>query len=107
MDLTAGNYFSKEAAKEYCSVSQLKQFIGSGGKFGCEARAMAEINGEIEPAEPTKAMLLGSYVDCLLLEPQKKEEFERNHPEIFKKNGNKKVDVILELLFFSCYHLFI
>lgn len=92
MDLTADNYFSKEAAKEYCSVSQLKQFIGSGGKLGCEARAMAEINGEIEPAEPTKAMLLGSYVDCLLLEPQKKEAFEQNHPEMFKKNGDLYAD---------------
>ena len=88
MKLTADNYFGKEAAKEYCSVSQLKRFIGSAGRFGCEAQALAEINGEIEPPEPSKAMLLGSYVDCLLLEPEKKEQFEKNHPELFKKDGS-------------------
>ena len=79
MQLTDANYFSKEANKEYCSVSQLKRFIGSAGEFGCEARAMAEINGEIEPAEPSKSMILGSYVDCLLLEPEKQEKFEAEH----------------------------
>ena len=88
MKLTADNYFSNESAKEYCSVSQLKRFIGSGGRFGCEVQALAEINGEIDPPEPSKAMLLGSYVDCLLLEPEKKEQFEKNHPELFKKDGS-------------------
>ena len=88
MKLTADNYFSNDAAKRYCSVSQLKRFIGSGGRIGCEAQALAEINGEIEPPEPSKAMLLGSYVDCLLLEPKKKEQFEKNHPELFKKDGS-------------------
>ena len=87
MKLTDANYFSKEAAKEYCSVSQLKRFIGSAGRLGCEAQALAEINGEIEPPEPSKAMLLGSYVDCLLLEPKKKDAFIAKHPEMFKKNG--------------------
>ena len=88
MKLTADTYFSLDAAKAYCSVSQLKRFIGSAGKFGCEAQALAEINGEIKPPETSKAMLLGSYVDCLLLEPKKKDEFEKNHPELFKKNGD-------------------
>lgn len=90
MKLTADNYFSKEAAKEYCSVSQLKRFIGSAGRLGCEVQALAEINGEIEPPEPSKAMLLGSYVDCLLLEPEKKEEFENKHPEMFSSRGETK-----------------
>ena len=92
MKLTADNYFSKEAAKEYCSVSQLKRFIGSGGNLGCEVQALAEINGEVEPPEPSKAMLLGSYVDCLLLEPQKKDAFIAKHPEMFKKNGELYAD---------------
>lgn len=92
MKLTSDNYFGKEAAKEYCSVSQLKRFIGSGGKFGCEKQALAEINGEIEPPEPSKAMLLGSYVDCLLLEPDKKDAFIAKHPEMFKKNGELYAD---------------
>lgn len=88
MELTSNNYFSTEAAKEYCSVSQLKRFIGSGGQWGCEERALAEINGEIPQPEPSQAMLLGSYVDCMLLEPKKQKEFEQNHPEMFKKDGN-------------------
>lgn len=92
MELTSENYFGKEAAKKYCSVSQLKRFIGSGGRFGCEAQAMAEINGDIEPPEPSKAMLLGSYVDCLLLEPDKKDAFIAKHPEMFKKNGELYAD---------------
>jgi len=88
LKLTADTYFSLDAAKAYCSVSQLKRFIGSGGKVGCEKQALAEINGEVEPPEPSKAMLLGSYVDCLLLEPEKKEQFEKKHPELFKKDGS-------------------
>lgn len=87
MELTSANYFSKEANKEYCSVSQLKRFIGSAGRLGCEVQALAEINGEIEPPEASKAMLLGSYVDMLLLEPEKNEAFIAAHPEMFKKNG--------------------
>ena len=92
MKLTADNYFSKEAGKDFCSVSQLKRFIGSGGRFGCEKQALAEIKGEIEPPEPSKAMLLGSYVDCLLLEPRKKDAFIAAHPEMFKKNGELYAD---------------
>lgn len=90
MKLTADNYFGQEAAKEYCSVSQLKRFIGSGGNFGCERQALAEINGEIAPPEPSKAMLLGSYVDCALLEPEKKDEFLAKHPEMFSSRGETK-----------------
>ena len=92
MELTADNYFSKEAAKEYCSVSQLKRFIGSAGRLGCEKQALAEINGEVAPPEPSKPMLLGSYVDCLLLEPEKKDAFIAAHPEMFKKNGELYAD---------------
>lgn len=92
MKLTSTNYFSSEAAKKYCSVSQLKRFIGCAGKVGCEKSALAEINGEVEPPEPSKAMLLGSYVDCLLLEPDKKDAFIAKHPEMFKKNGELYAD---------------
>ena len=48
MQLTNENYFSREASNEYMSVSQYKSFIGSMGIKGCEAMAMAEINGEWE-----------------------------------------------------------
>lgn len=84
MELTEKNYFSPEADKEYCSVSQLKKFLK------CEAKAMAILNGEYkEEYAPTtqKAFLLGSYVDCMLLEPEKQKDFEAEHPELFKKGG--------------------
>jgi len=95
MKLTEENYFSNEANKAYCSASQLKRFIGSGGRIGCEKQALAEINGEIEPPEPSKAMLLGSYVDCLLLEPEKIDAFIAKHPEMFKKNGELYSDYLI------------
>lgn len=90
MKLTSENYFSTESNKAYCSVSQLKRFIGSAGRFGCEAQALAEINGKIEPSEPSKSMLLGSYVDCLLLEPDKKDSFMASHPEMISSRGETK-----------------
>ena len=92
MKPTNDNYFSQKMNKEYCSVSQLKRFIGCAGQVGCEKRALAEINGEVEPQAPSKAMLLGSYVDCLLLEPKKTNLFIVEHPEMFKKNGELYAD---------------
>lgn len=62
--LTDENYYSLEANTRYCSASQLKQFIGSPNKPGCEARAMAEIRGEWKQ-ETTKALLQGSILDAL------------------------------------------
>ena len=48
MFLTESNYYSPEANKEFLSVSQYKDFIGTWAKPGCEARAMAKLNGEWE-----------------------------------------------------------
>ena len=89
MKLTSSNYFSKDANMAYCSVSQLKRFIGSNGQVGCEKRALAELNGEID-RKPSNAMLLGSYVDCMLLEPKKQAQFEAAHPEMFSSRGETK-----------------
>ena len=91
--LTEDNYYSKEANKEYCSASQLKEFLDCKGRFACEAKAIAIINGEyeeeIEP--PTeKAFLIGSYVDCALLTPDELPKFIENHPELFSSRGATK-----------------
>lgn len=80
MKITNDNYFSREVAKEFASCSQLKTFME------CEARAMAEINGEYE-FEATDSMLLGSLVDCMLLTPNELPNFIETHPQIYKKNG--------------------
>lgn len=86
IDLTAENYYSAEMGKKYCSVSQLKNFIGTGAKAGCEVRALKEIDGEY--VSPTSdALLLGSYVDCALTEPERMDEFKKNHPELYSSRG--------------------
>lgn len=85
--LTAENYYSKEANERYMSVHQYLDFVGHMGVMGCEKRAMASLAGKYK-REMTEAMLVGSYVDSYfegtLL------EFERDHPEIFKQNGDLK-----------------
>lgn len=89
MMLTAENYFSKEADREYLSVSQYKSFCGSLGKIPCEAEALAKLNGEWEQEKST-SLLVGSYVDAhfegiLNL-------FQAQNPEIFTKQGTLKAE---------------
>ena len=63
MMVTAENYHSLDANREYIGSSQYKDFCGSMGILGCEAKAMAKITGEwVEP--PTPAMMVSSYVDA-------------------------------------------
>lgn len=82
MFLTESNYHSPEANKEYLSVSQYKDFCGTLGRAGCEARALAKVNGEWE--DPTSLpMLIGSYVDSHF--EGTLDLFKMQHPEICKK----------------------
>lgn len=83
MNLTAGNYFSPEANREYMSVSQFKSFMK------CPAAALAELNGEYE-REQTTALLVGSYVDAYFSDEL--EQFTAEHPEIFKRDGTLKAE---------------
>lgn len=84
MRLNQGNYFSIEANKEYLSVSQYKNFVGSLGKKGCEARALGFLSGEWEQ-EMTLPLLIGSYVDAHFSGTL--DVFKAQHPEILKKDG--------------------
>lgn len=85
MKLTQENYFSKEANLHYMSVSQFKDFEG------CQAAALAKINGEIAE-EKTTALLVGSYVDAYFegTLPQ----FIEQTPEMFKRDGTLKKDFL-------------
>lgn len=56
MVLNDDSYYSREADREFFSVSQYKDFCK------CEAMAMAKIRGEFEQKQ-TKAMLIGTLVD--------------------------------------------
>jgi len=90
MNLNEGNYFSKEAMTEYCSVSQLKAFIGCPAKAGCEERELAKLHGLYEE-EHSDALTIGSYVDIALTgTPEEMEQFMERHPEIFSSRGATK-----------------
>lgn len=89
MILTAENYFSPEADREYLSVSQYKKFAGSLGRPGCETKAMAELRGEWAEEKST-SMLVGSYVDAHF--EGTLDLFKAHHPEIFTKQGTLKAE---------------
>lgn len=86
-ELTQENYYSPEADKKYMSVHQYLDFTGHMGIYGCEARAMAKLNGEYEE-EVTDAFLIGSYVDAWFEGTLPK--FMEEHPDIFTKKGELK-----------------
>ena len=79
--LNDANYFSAESNQSYMSASQFKAFRK------CEAAALAELRGEFR-AEPTTALLVGSYVDAWF--DGALEDFCARHPEIVKKDGTLK-----------------
>jgi hypothetical protein len=85
--LTARNYHSTEMNKRYWSASQLKAFLD------CPARAMAELNGEWEPLK-SDALLIGSYVDAAFESKKSFELFGNEHPEIFKRDGTLKSELV-------------
>ena len=87
--LTKDNYYSLEADKRYMSAHQYLDFAGHMGVQGCEAHAMAKLNGEWED-ETTIAMLIGSYVDAHF--EGTKDEFIKEHPECFTKKGELKAE---------------
>lgn len=89
MILTAENYFSKEADREYLSVSQYKNYIGTIGRPACEAEAMAKLNGEWEMKKTTELMV-GSYVDAHF--EGTLNLFQAQNPEIFTKQGSLKAE---------------
>lgn len=83
MILTAENYYSREANEAYWSVSQVKAFMD------CQARALAELRGEIEPRS-SQALLEGGYVDAYFA--GELDAFKREHPEILTKKGTLRAE---------------
>ena len=89
------NYFSRENEKKYIGSSQIKAFIQ------CEERELAKINGTWQD-KPSKALLLGSYVDAAVSETL--DIFKATHPEIYTLKGTLKAeyqqaDYIVERIF--------
>lgn len=89
MLLTNENYFSPEASREYISVSQYKDFIGTLGRPACEEEALAKSNGDWE-IEKTTALLVGSYVDAHF--EGSLATFKAQNPEIFTQKGELKAE---------------
>lgn len=86
MVLTRENYYSPEANREYMSVSLYKEFAGTYGRRGCEARAIAICKGEFVE-EPSDAMLIGSYVDAWAEGEDEFRAFRRATGSMIKSDG--------------------
>lgn len=85
MNLTHQTYRSGDADREYMSFSQFKRFAE------CPAKACAELNGTWTE-EPSKALKIGSYVDCALLTPELFDAYCRaNVAEIMQQSGKAKL----------------
>lgn len=78
--LTEENYRSRENEIKYMTFSQFNNFMD------CEAAALAMVEGSWK-IEPTTALLVGQYVEACL--DNQKLLFESQHPEMFKKTGDK------------------
>lgn len=82
MKLNKENYFSLEANRHYMSVSQFKSFLPSYG--GCEAQAMAKINGVYEQPSIT-AFMEGHYVHAW--NEGTLDEFKADNPDLYASTG--------------------
>lgn len=89
MILTAENYYSAEANREYLSVSQYKDFCGTMGRPACEEQALAKLEGQWE-MEQTVSLLVGSYVDAHF--EGTLDLFKAKHTDIFTKKGELKAE---------------
>jgi len=88
--ITEENYYELEINKHYMSFHTWASFHGTLGVPACEARSMAELNGEFEE-ETSDAFLLGGYVDAALVGGEGElESFKVAHPELFVTRGERK-----------------
>lgn len=88
MEVTQENYYSQEINKEYMSFHTWASFHGTDGLIPCEAKAVAELNGEYSEGEKSNTFMVGCYVDCYF--EGTLEEFKKNNPDVFTKSGDLK-----------------
>ena len=88
--ITEENYHDREIDKAYMSFHTWAAFHGTLGVPACEARAIAELNGEFEE-DTSDAFLLGGYVDAALVGDEGElEKYKADHPEMFVTRGDRK-----------------
>lgn len=81
--LNSENYYSLEMDRVFFSVSQYKSFCK------CEAATMAKLRGEY--TEPiTRALLIGSFVDCYF--EGTLDRFMQEHQEIFTRKNQLRAE---------------
>lgn len=78
LDLLGKDYYSRESAIRYWSISQYKRFRE------CEARALAELQGDWTDTRDNTALLVGNYVHSYF-------EGEEAHEEFKKMNGSEMI----------------
>lgn len=87
--LTADNYYSVEADRQYMSCSQYQDFLS------CEARAMAKLDGRYVPKK-SEALIVGNYFHTAMESAEAHEQFcKDNFEEIYKYKASKSGEIIV------------
>ena len=85
MDLLGKDYYSVDSARRYWSISQYKRFRE------CEARALAELEGEWEYQRDNTALLVGNMVHSYFESPEAHKKFmDENADAMISKAGKTK-----------------
>ena len=85
MDLLGEDYYSVASARQYWSISQYKRFRE------CEARALAELEGEWEDQRDNTALLVGNMVHSYFESPEAHKKFmDENADAMISKAGETK-----------------
>lgn len=91
--ITDDNYYDMEINKTYMSFHTWLSLHGCDGVIRCEAKAVAEMNGEYEDTEADRlALQIGGYTDSILAGDENEyKKFVKANPDIF--NYEKEVDL--------------
>ncbi|VTS49453.1 PD-(D/E)XK nuclease-like domain-containing protein [Streptococcus dysgalactiae] len=85
LDLLGKDYYSRESAIRYWSISQYKRFKE------CEARALAELRWDWTDTRDNTALLVGNYVHSYFESKKAHEEFKvQNGSEMISSRGATK-----------------
>lgn len=85
MDLLGKDYYSAASAHRYWSISQYKRFRE------CEARALAELEGEWEDQRDNTVLLVGNMVHSYFESPEAHKKFmDENADAMISKAGKTK-----------------
>jgi hypothetical protein len=85
MDLLGKDYYSAASARRYWSISQYKRFRE------CEARALAELEGEWEDQRDNTVLLVGNMVHSYFESPEAHKKFmDENADAMISKAGKTK-----------------